>query len=96
MAATGKKNLERAQVRSERVTVMLTPGTSDGVKMLARAKGLTVSDLISSLIDTVVKKNAAVIEEYAAAQIKFAAAINLTVAENEAAPAATADNVIFG
>lgn len=76
----GRKPLEdRLQVRSERISTLLKPDVYSGLKVLAAAKGISASDLISTLVEAVVAKNSGVIEEFTAAQMKAAAAVDLSI-----------------
>lgn len=76
----GRKPTEdRSQLRSKRFSVMLTPSAYDGLTVLARASGMSASDLVSTLVEAVVSKNAAVIEEFTAAQAKARGAVDLIV-----------------
>lgn len=79
MAMGRPRNVDRAQVRSERVTVLLRPAVLDGLKLLAHATGGSVSDLLSSMGEALVKANAATIEKYADAQREAAEAVNMSV-----------------
>ena len=68
---------DRAQIRSERISLALTRAAFDGVKTLATMRNTTVNDFVASLVENVVTKNAPVIEEFTAAQKKFVASLDL-------------------
>lgn len=70
---------DRESIRSERVSLALTPATYDGLIALAQCKACTVNDLLVGVIDKLVAKNATVIAEFKAAQDKAADAVNLSV-----------------
>lgn len=74
-----KPRTDRAAIRSERISLALTPDTFNGVKLLAAMNGISVNEFVSAMIGTVVTKNANVIAEFAAAQSKAVAAIDLSV-----------------
>lgn len=65
---------------SERISLALTPATYDGIKTLADIKGLSVNDLLNSVADELVKKNAATIAEYEKHRTRLADSLNLSVA----------------
>ncbi len=73
------RNSDRNQIRNERISLAVTRATFDGVKTLAAMQGISTNDFIASLVESVVKKNAPVIEEFAAAQKSFVAKIDLNV-----------------
>lgn len=50
------RNIDRSQVRSERISLALTPTVLDGLKILAAMQNVSVNDLISALVENVVKK----------------------------------------
>lgn len=79
MAMGRPRTTDRDKIRSERFSLVLTPVTYDGVRAMALAKGISVNDLIATILEGVVKKNATVIENFYAAQREAAAAINLDV-----------------
>lgn len=70
---------DRSKIRSERISLALTPDTFNGAKLLAAMKGISVNEFVSSLIEAVVTKNANVIAEFADAQSKAVASIDLSV-----------------
>lgn len=70
---------DRSQVRSERISLVVTPVALAGIQTLAAVKKCSVNDFVASLIEGVVKKNVAVIENFNAAQRKAAAEINLDI-----------------
>lgn len=70
------RNIDRSQVRSERISLALTPTAVDGLRILAAMQNLSVNDLISALVENVVKKNAPVIKEFSDAQKKFVARLD--------------------
>lgn len=63
--------------RSERISLALTKSAFDGVKTLAAMQSISVNDLIASLVESVVKKNAPVIEEFNTAQKSFVTRLDL-------------------
>lgn len=70
------RNIDRSQVRSERISLALTPTAIDGLRILAAMQNLSVNDLISALVENVVKKNAPVIKEFSDAQKQFVARLD--------------------
>lgn len=70
------RNADRQQVRSERISLAVTPATFDGVKLLAAMQGISTNDFIASLVESVVKKNAPVIKEFSDAQKQFVARLD--------------------
>lgn len=74
-----KPTQDRSQIRTKRISVMLKPAVYDGLNVLARTSGTSTSDLVSTLVEAVVSKNAAVIEEFTAAQTKARGAVDLIV-----------------
>ena len=69
---------DRSKIRSERVSLALTPETFNGVRLLAAMKNISVNEFVSSMIEAVVSKNAKVIDEFADAQNKAVANIDLS------------------
>ena len=74
------KIADRNTIRTERISLALTPATYDGIKTLADLKGISVNDLLNSVADELVKKNAATIAEYEKHRTRLADALNLSVA----------------
>lgn len=70
---------DRESIRSERVSLALTPATYDGLIALAQCKACTVNDLLVGILDRLIEQNATVIADFKAAQDKAAAAVNLSV-----------------
>lgn len=71
------RNSDRNQIRNERISLAVTRATFDGVKLLAAMQGISTNDFIASIVESVVKKNAPVIEEFAAAQKSFVTRLDL-------------------
>lgn len=74
------KITDRNTIRTERISLALTPATYYGIKTLADIKGLSVNDLLNSVADELVKKNAATIVEYEKHRARLADSLNLSVA----------------
>ena len=72
-----QRNADRQQIRSERISLAVTPAAFDGVKTLAAMQNTTVNDFVASLVENVVAKNSLVIEEFAAAQKNFVSRLDL-------------------
>ena len=72
-----QRNDDRRQIRSERVSLALTPAAFEGVKTLATMQNTTVNDFVASLVENVVAKNSLVIEEFADAQKNFVSRLDL-------------------
>lgn len=70
---------ERDNLRTERISLALTPVALSGITTLAQIKEISVNDLICGLIDNVIKKNAAVISDFNTARDKAASAVKLNV-----------------
>ena len=73
------KIADRNTIRTERISLALTPATYDGINTLADLKGISVNDLLNSVADELVKKNAATIAEYEEHRARLADALNLSV-----------------
>lgn len=70
------RNSDRAQIRSERISLALTPAAYDGVKTLATIQNVSVNDFVASLVESVVAKNLPVIEEFTITQKNFVARLD--------------------
>ena len=70
---------DRASIRSERVSLALPPATYDGLIALAQCKACTVNELVTRMLEHVVKQNESVIADFKAARDKACAAVNLSV-----------------
>lgn len=73
------KNVDRESIKTERVSIALTPPVYNGVLSLAQIQGVSVNELVGELIERVVKQNAAVIADFNAARDKAAETVNLNV-----------------
>lgn len=73
------RNNNRDSIRSERISLALTPAVFDGIKTLADIKAVTVNELLNAVAAELVKKNAVAIKEYDAARAKAAEKLNLSV-----------------
>lgn len=73
------RSKERDNLRTERISLALTPVALSGITTLAQIKEISVNDLICGLIDNVIKKNAAVISDFNTARDKAASAVKLNV-----------------
>ena len=65
--------------RTERVSLILTPDTYQAVATLAQIQGISVNNLIVSVLDGVIEKNATVIEKFNAALTEARADVTLEV-----------------
>ncbi len=70
---------DRTQIRSERISLIVTPAILAGASTLAAIKGVSVNDFLATLIESIVKKNATVIEEFDEARRRASAAVRLDV-----------------
>ena len=61
------RNTDRESVKSERLSLTLTPALMSGATTLAQIQGTSLSDFVATLIERAVKKNAFVIEKFDAA-----------------------------
>jgi hypothetical protein len=61
------RNTDRESVKSERVSIALTPAIMSGATTLAQIQGTSLNDFVATLIERAVKKNAPVIEKFNAA-----------------------------
>ena len=61
------RNTDRESVKSERLSLTLTPALMSGATTLAQIQGTSLSDFVATLIEHAVKKNAPVIEKFNAA-----------------------------
>lgn len=76
------RNQNRANVRSERVSLVLTPAAYDGITALAQIRGVSVNDIINGVVEKLVAKNFAAIERYNSALADARDAITLDVDED--------------
>ena len=74
-----KPVVDRASVRSKRISATLTPTAYEGLNVLAAAKGISASDVVAALVEAVVRRNMATIDEFAAAKTKAASAVDLSI-----------------
>ena len=65
--------------RTERVSLVLTPDTYQAVTTLAQIQGMSLNDLIASILDGVIEKNAIVIEKFNVALTEARADVTLEV-----------------
>ena len=65
--------------RTERVSLVLTPDTYQAVATLAQIQGISVNSLIASVLDSVIEKNAIVIEKFNTALTEARADVTLEV-----------------
>ena len=65
--------------RTERVSLVLTPDTYQAVATLAQIQGISVNNLIVSVLDGVIEKNATVIEKFNTALTEARADVTLEV-----------------
>lgn len=61
------RNTDRESVKSERISIALTPAIMSGATTLAQIQGTSLNDFVATLIENAVKKNAPVIEQFNAA-----------------------------
>ena len=73
------KSQNRADNRTERISLALPPAIYDGIKSIAEIQGVTVNELLNSVAAELVKKNAVVIKDYDSMRTKVADALNLSV-----------------
>ena len=65
--------------RTERVSLVLTPEAYQAVATLAQIQGTSVNNLIASILDSVIEKNATVIEKFNTALTEARADVTLEV-----------------
>lgn len=65
----------RADVRSERISLVLTPATYSGLRTLAEINGASVNDLLNSVVEQLVERNAVTIREFDEARARAANAV---------------------
>lgn len=68
-----------SEKRTERVSLVLTPEAYQAVAILAQIQGISVNNLISSILDGVIEKNAIVIEKFNTALTEARADVALEV-----------------
>ena len=68
-----------SEKRTERVSLVLTPDTYQAVTTLAQIQGMSLNDLIASILDGVIEKNAIVIEKFNVALTEARADVTLEV-----------------
>jgi len=54
----------RADIRSERISLAVTPATYAGLRTLAEINGTSVNDLINSVVEQLVERNAVTIRNF--------------------------------
>lgn len=54
----------RADIRSERISLAVTPATYAGLRTLAEINGTSVNDLINSVVEQLVERNAVTIRDF--------------------------------
>ena len=74
-----RRRLNGSEERTERVSLVLTPDTYQAVATLAQIQGISVNNLIASILDGVIEKNATVIEKFNAALTEARADVTLEV-----------------
>lgn len=72
------KKDDRKSIRSERISLALTPTAYDGITALATIRDTTVNNLIGEFCELLVAQNADVIKRFVAERDKAAAQINLS------------------
>ena len=70
---------DREKIRSERVSLVLTPATYDGIAALAHLSGGSINDVINCVLEQLVKKNYPAISRYKDAINAARADVNLSV-----------------
>lgn len=68
-----------SEKRTERVSLVLTPDAYQAVAILAQIQGISVNNLIASILDGVIEKNATVIEKFNTSLIEARADVTLEV-----------------
>ena len=68
-----------SETRIERVSLVLTPDAYQAVAILAQIQGISLNNLIASILDGVIEKNATVIEKFNAALTEARADVTLEV-----------------
>lgn len=71
--------LNSSETRNERVSLVLTPNAYQAVATLAQIQGISVNNLIASILDGVIEKNVTVIEKFNAALTEARADVTLEV-----------------
>ena len=73
------KQLNPAEIRSKRTSLILPEKEFDGITALAQIRGQSVNDLLVGIISVLVDTNAAAIADFVAARDKAAAVVTLRV-----------------
>lgn len=70
---------ERDSIRTERISLALSPVLYSGIKALADIQEVSVNDLINTVVDNLVKKNREAISNFDTARRKAAESVDLTL-----------------
>jgi len=70
--------VDRREIRSERVSLILSPNNLEALKTLADIKRVTVNELINRLIEAAAKKNASAMAKFKADREAADAAVDLS------------------
>lgn len=65
----------RADIRSERISLAVTPATYAGLRTLAEINGTSVNDLINSVVEQLFERNADTIRDFDEARARAANAV---------------------
>lgn len=70
---------ERDSIRTERISLALSPVLYSGIKALADIQEVSVNDLLNTVVDNLVKKNREAISNFNTARRKAAESVDLTL-----------------
>lgn len=71
------KTFDRAIIRTEKISLALTQADLEGLQALAQIQGVSVNELLNSIVAKIVKKNAPVIKQFQTAQAQAQASLDI-------------------
>ena len=77
------RNTDRNTIRSERISLAMTPATYDAIACLAQIRGISVNEFVVKILDAIAEKNSKVVADFDAARKKAAEAITVDVDDTD-------------
>lgn len=78
-----QRNQNRENMRTERVSLVLTPAAYDGLAALAQIRCASVNDILNNMVEKLIAKNSGVIERYNEALANARAETNIEVDDED-------------
>lgn len=78
-----QRNQNRENMRTERVSLVLTPAAYDGLAALAQIRCTSVNDILNNMVEKLIAKNSGVIERYNEALANARAEVNIEVDDED-------------